>query len=154
MPDKKNALYGLHCYSLGQTYMLPTSAVLEVVPYLGLDESEPKGCLIGMLNWRERKIPVVNLGLNSPFIVTPLSHIMIFKCLYQDKLMLVGAVVGQIPRPIQIGPEDLKFIGKKDRCFYPVSGKYLEAQIIDLTQLGEELEKAGLHITKTDLNGA
>ena len=135
------SIYCLQTVSKTKSYLLPSSAVLDILPFTPFDSSQAKGFILGHFLWKEARIPVIDLCLESSYEVTPLTHIMVVQYPVDEQLALFGALISQIPNAIPIGPEDLVFEGEAVNHLYSVRGQALESNLVDLVVLGKMLEQ-------------
>lgn len=133
----------IHCLqtvSMDKTYLLPSSAVLDILPYSPYDPAKAKDFVLGHFTWREKRIPILEFSLQvHEQDVTPLTHIMIVQCPFEDSLILFGTLISQIPNALSVLPEDLVFEGEPLNHLHGVRGATIQALLVDLAALGEIL---------------
>ena len=135
-------IYCLQTVSKAKTYLLPSIAVLDILPFTPFDTSQANEFVLGFFLWKEKRIPVIELSLDAtPFEVTPLTHIMIVQYPVDDHLALFGTLISQIPNALSVGVHDLVFEGEAIEHIYGVRGDILEANLVDLVALGEKLKQ-------------
>jgi len=115
----------LHCMKIpadGETLLLPTSVMEEVVDY-----SEPASMegappwLLGYVEWENRQVPVFSFSAlinGSPVGEIPArSKIMILKSLAgSGRVPYLGMLLRGLPHPVTVKPEDLEQTGDDNKA--------------------------------------
>jgi chemosensory pili system protein ChpC len=114
----------LHCMMIpanGETLLLPTSAMVEVVDYSEPEpvESTPPW-LLGQFEWEGRQVPVFSFGalINGGEVEEAPAHarIMILKSLNEGgRVPYLGLLMDDLPRPVQVKEKELHETGDEKK---------------------------------------
>ena len=142
--------------------VLPTSAMAEVIDYHQprLMENAPPW-LLGQVEWENRQVPVFSFSalINGSDVgeVPPRTKIMILKSLSDSvRVPYLGLLMGDLPRPVTIGEEDLVETGDEKKSlgvFRSVRLDDEDAIVPDLDRLAHLVTHAAfgaLPITQLD----
>lgn len=114
----------LHCMKIpaeGETLLLPTSVMAEVVDYsapLPMESAPP--WLLGYIEWENRQVPVFSFAalINGSAVgkVGPRSKIMILKSLAgSGRVPYLGILLAGLPHPVAVKAEELEQTGDEKK---------------------------------------
>lgn len=155
----------LHCMMIPtdrETLLLPTSVMAEVMdfqPPRPTEEAPP--WLLGQVDWENRQVPVFSFGalINGTEVgeIAKRSRIMILKSLTDStRVPYLGLLMSDLPRPVQVGENDLKETGDDKKSlgvFSRVQWEGEDAIIPDMDRLAHLVTHAtfgALPITQLD----
>lgn len=155
----------LHCMKIPtdrEVLLLPTSVMAQVVDFkapMPMEASPP--WLLGFIEWENRQVPVFSFSalINGSDVgkVPPRSKVMILKSLSDSgRVPYLGVLLGGLPHPVTIKPEDLLETGDEKKSLGVFSRIRLgdeDAIIPDLDRLAHLVTHAAfgaLPITRLD----
>mgnify|MGYP001826992163 CR=1 FL=1 len=127
----------LHCMIIPtdqESMLLPTSVMAEVIDFQPpRPTAEAPPWLLGQVDWENRAVPVFSFGalINGTEPGTPSSRskIMILKSMAEStRVPYIGLLMNGLPRPVQVGENQLKETGDDKKSLGVFSRVELEGE--------------------------